>query len=84
MQTVVKRRGIDWTKENSAFVIWFGTNDVYNTAEDKELDLNSVYLRLAKSYIRVLRELHAIGARRFLLLTVPREYLDTPQNGLHH
>lgn len=77
IQTAAEGRSstqIGWTVENSAFVIWFGINDVANTAEDKELDLNSVYLRVADSYVRVLKELYAVGARRFLLLTVPREY----------
>lgn len=63
----------NWTGANSAFVVWFGINDVANTAEEKELDRDGLYLRAVQSYLRVLQGLYGAGARRFLLLSLPRK-----------
>ena len=63
----------NWTAGNSAFVVWFGINDVANTADQKELGLEDLYNKVVKSYLTSLDKLYDAGARRFLILGLPRE-----------
>lgn len=65
---------VDWTAANSAFVVWFGINDVGNTAEQEGQEHEMLYRSVVQSYFKVLDTFYKAGARRFVLLTVPREF----------
>lgn len=61
-----------WTGENALFGVWMGVNDVGNSwwLEDYEVLLG----RIMDSYFGQLGVLYEKGARKFVLLTVPREF----------
>lgn len=61
-----------WTSENALFAVYVGTNDVANTYTDPstmQAKLSAAQDRL----FELLGSLYEFGARKFLLLQVPRE-----------
>lgn len=61
-----------WTDTKSVFVIWFGTNDVLWTVGAFAAN-SSVVDGILDSYMLSIRRLCDAGARRFVLIGLPRE-----------
>jgi phospholipase/lecithinase/hemolysin len=65
-----------WTSTNSLFIIFIGINDImvgwsyYNQARNASTTITS-HEALFHTYAGLLREMHASGARNFLILNVP-------------
>lgn len=62
-----------WTSANSVFAVYVGTNDIGNTfgePDTMQTKLSAAQTRL----FELLGSLYAAGARKFLLLHVPREF----------
>ncbi|KAL8812819.1 MAG: hypothetical protein Q9200_000748 [Gallowayella weberi] len=60
--------GVEWTRSNSLFTVFFGINDVILSYTQRNSTLNFL---LIKSYERYVHRLYDAGARNFLFLNVP-------------
>ncbi|KAL8646465.1 MAG: hypothetical protein Q9226_006844 [Calogaya cf. arnoldii] len=60
----VTKNEVGWNASNSLFVLWFGTNDVDRTYNQRNVLIN---VAVFKSYLRQLEKLYKLGARNFLL-----------------
>lgn len=66
-----KPAGAEWDSSNSLFAIWVGINDVGNSAGWTNITRPDFYTTLMDRLTTQLDELHSLGARSFLFLTVP-------------
>jgi len=63
--------GAKWDSSNSLFAFWIGINDVGNSAGWTNITRPGFYTTLMDRLTTQLEELHTLGARSFLFLTVP-------------
>ncbi|KXN91441.1 hypothetical protein AN958_00703 [Leucoagaricus sp. SymC.cos] len=66
-----KPAGAKWDSSDSLFAFWIGINDVGNSAGWTNITRPGFYTTLMERLTTQLDELHALGARSFLFLTVP-------------
>ncbi|KAL8996686.1 MAG: hypothetical protein Q9169_003858 [Polycauliona sp. 2 TL-2023] len=64
----VRQNNVGWTASNSLFALLFGTNEVDRTYKQQDLRIN---VAVFESYLGQLNKLYELGARNFLLHTVP-------------
>ncbi|KAL8836324.1 MAG: hypothetical protein Q9176_006385 [Flavoplaca citrina] len=64
----VTKNDIGWNASNSLFALYFGTNEVDRTYKQQDLRIN---VAVFDSYLGQLNKLYELGARNFLLHTVP-------------
>jgi len=63
-----------WTADNSAFIVWFGINDVSNTCDHfSEDEYKKLYEKIVQSYMKVLSLFYDNGGRKFIILGLPRK-----------
>lgn len=66
----------NFTEKDSLFAIWIGINDAHLTANNATIadkDIDGIMSRVVDAYMEKLGSLYDLGARKFLLLNVPRE-----------
>lgn len=75
---------VNWRSSQSLFLIWFGTNDLSTIATSGvSRDRAKMLIReLVERYYDLMGDLYRAGARRFMVLTVPREYSGNGQSRL--
>lgn len=68
--------GRSWNSENSAFVVWFGQNDLLLTweKENYQAPIASVYDKILTSYFEQIDKLYFLGARKFILVAMESQY----------
>lgn len=64
----VSKNSTVWTGSNSLFSLFFGINDVNRSWEKRDSKIADA---IFSSYLKQLNELHRLGARNFLIHTVP-------------
>lgn len=64
-----------WEPERTLFAIWFGVVDISLLVDRKNFDRENI-AKMIDAYQALLDDLHAAGARHFLLLTAPPMYLS--------
>lgn len=53
------------------YTIFFGINDIANTAQKEDVNLEELYTAVMKTYVGEMEHLYQQGARNFLLFNVP-------------
>lgn len=67
-------------QQNALFTFWIGINDAHITANNGNIldkDIDGKMEKVANRYMEILSTLYTYGAKNFMLLNVPREYLYT-------
>lgn len=59
---------IPWTGTNSAFMYWFGINDILRTFDVRDETMESLFEKIIGSYYRQAGRAYALGGRRFIFM----------------